>query len=251
MVGMINNEDNREVGKNDFSDSVKIYYKELKYYKPISKEEERRLLKLAKEGDVDARNRIVNANLRFVFNISKKYRNNGVDIADLISAGNNGMFKAIERFDMSRDVKFFSYAVWWIRQHMMKEIVSQRERETNESGFDDVFRDNAHPDNVCPDDDIEENDASLNGISDNNVDFYEVQQKHFVVEKLLAKLDDRERIIISKYFGIEDDSDGHNINEIGKELNLSSERVRQLKIKAINTMRAEVFDMKEADFLFR
>ena len=89
MVGMINNEDNREVGKNDFSDSVKIYYKELKYYKPISKEEERRLLKLAKEGDVDARNRIVNANLRFVFNIAKKYRNNGVDIADLISAGKN------------------------------------------------------------------------------------------------------------------------------------------------------------------
>ena len=239
------------VFQNDYTDNVKIYYNELKKCVPLDANAERELLIKSKSGDISARNKIVESNLRFVFDIARRFRGRGVSMSDLISEGNIGLMKAIERFDMSRDVKFFSYAVWWIRQHMMKEIVSQRERETNESGFDDVFRDNAHPDNVCPDDDIEENDASLNGISDNNVDFYEVQQKHFVVEKLLAKLDDRERIIISKYFGIEDDSDGHNINEIGKELNLSSERVRQLKIKAINTMRAEVFDMKEADFLFR
>lgn len=247
---MIKNEDNMEVGKNDFSESVKVYYRELKMYRPIPRDEERRLLKLAKQGDIEARNKIVNSNLRFVFNIAKKYRNNGVDIADLISAGNSGMFKAIERFDMSRDVKFFSYAVWWIRQHMMKEIANHRERGANESGFDDVFSVKQHNDNIYPEDDADDTDDSQNGISDSTSDLYEVQQKHFVVEKLLAKLDDRERLIISKYFGIEDDSDGHNVNEISKELNLSSERVRQLKIKAINTMRAEVFDIKEADFLF-
>ena len=77
-----------------------------------------------------------------------------------------------------------------------------------------------------------------------------VCQANFVVEKLLAKLDDRERVIIKKYFGIEKDDDGQNLDEISKELNLSTERVRQLKVKAINEMRAEVFDLREADFLF-
>lgn len=251
---MIKNEIDREVGKNDFSDCVKTYYQDLKRYHPISKEKERELLSLAKDGDIDARNQIINANLRFVFDIAKKYRNHGVDISDLISAGNRGMFKAIDKFDLSQDVKFFSYAVWWIRQHMMKEIEMQKERDNTESSFDDVFpSDNSHQDNIYCEDENE--DYYVNDVSEGDADFYEMneeqEQKHFVVEKLLARLDDRERIVISKYFGIEDDSDGHNLDEISKDLNLSTERVRQLKVKAINRMRAEVFDIKEAEFLFR
>ena len=251
---MIKNEIDREVGKNDFSDCVKTYYQDLKRYHPISKEKERELLSLAKDGDIDARNQIINANLRFDFDIAKKYRNHGVDISDLISAGNRGMFKAIDKFDLSQDVKFFSYAVWWIRQHMMKEIEIQKERDNTESSFDDVFpSDNSHQDNIYCEDENE--DYYVNDVSEGDADFYEMneeqEQKHFVVEKLLARLDDRERIVISKYFGIEDDSDGHNLDEISKDLNLSTERVRQLKVKAINRMRAEVFDIKEAEFLFR
>lgn len=251
---MIKNEIDREVGKNDFSECVKTYYQDLKRYPPIPKDEERRLLILAKEGDIEARNKIINANLRFVFDMAKKYRNNGVDISDLISAGNKGMFKAIEKFDLNQDVKFFSYAVWWIRQHMAKEIQEQQERDTLESSFDDVFpSESGHYDNIYCDD--ENDDFYVNDISEGDADFYEaneeIQQKHFVVEKLLARLDDRERVVISKYFGIENDDDGHNLDEISKDLNLSTERVRQLKVKAINTMRAEVFDIKEAEFLFR
>ena len=78
----------------------------------------------------------------------------------------------------------------------------------------------------------------------------EDQQKHFIVEKVLAKLDDRERLIIEKYFGIENDDNGQKLEEISKDLHITTERVRQLKVKAINEMRAEVFNLKEAEFLF-
>ena len=250
---MIKNEIDKEVGRNDFSDCVKTYYQDLKQYPPIPREKERKLLQLAKDGDIDARNQIISANLRFVFDIAKKYRNHGVDISDLISAGNRGMFKAIEKFDMSKDVKFFSYAVWWIRQQMMKEIEIQKEKDKSESSFDDVFpNDASYGENIYCNEDNE--DYCVNDVSDTDSDFLEqdeeLQQKHFVVEQLLARLDDRERVVITKYFGIEDNSDGHNLEEISKDLNLSTERIRQIKLKAINTMRAEVFEIEEAEFLF-
>ena len=250
---MIKNEIDKEVGRNDFSDCVKTYYQDLKQYPPIPREKERKLLQLAKDGDIDARNQIISANLRFVFDIAKKYRHHGVDISDLISAGNRGMFKAIEKFDMSKDVKFFSYAVWWIRQHMMKEIEIQKEKGKSESSFDDVFpNDASYGENIYCNEDNE--DYYVNDVSDTDSDFLEqdeeLQQKHFVVEQLLARLDDRERVVITKYFGIEDNSDGHNLEEISKDLNLSTERIRQIKLKAINTMRAEVFEIEEAEFLF-
>ena len=70
------------------------------------------------------------------------------------------------------------------------------------------------------------------------------------MEKVLAKLDDRERLIIEKYFGIENDDNGQKLEEISKDLHITTERVRQLKVKAINEMRAEVFNLKEAEFLF-
>ena len=215
---MINYEFDREVGNNDFSDTVKTYYQELKRYNPLSKEYERELMVKAKTGDIEARNKILSSNLRFVFDIAKKYRGHGIDISELISEGNKGMIKAIDKFDLEQDVKFYSYAVWWIRQAMICAINEHVEKCTIETSFEDVFK-------RGEDDDICENIYT-------------------------DELDDRERVIIKKYFGIEKDDDGENLDEISKELNLSTERVRQLKVKAINEMRAEVFDLREADFLF-
>ena len=253
---MINYEFDREVGNNDFSDTVKTYYQELKKYNPLSKENERGLMIKAKAGDIEARNKILSSNLRFVFDVAKKYRGHGVEISELISEGNKGMIKAIEKFDLAQDVKFYSYAVWWIRQAMIAAINEHLEKCTMESSFDDVFK-RGEDDDVCENiyyDETDDFDGDFNDITEDSVDYLEMgeekEQKHFVVEKLLAKLDDRERIIIQKYFGIEKDDDGQNLDEISKELNLSTERVRQLKVKAINEMRAEVFDLREADFLF-
>lgn len=255
---MINNVEDRNIGRNDFTDSVKTYYQELRRFSPISREKEKELMIKTKSGDVEARNEIITANLRFVFDIAKKYRGHGVDIADLISEGNKGLLKAIDKYDTTKDVKFFTYAVWWIRQHMMQVIEDKRSSNKNEVNFDDEFpTENQVIENVSIQDD-EDQDFYYDGkdiadISENTV--YEINeeysQKQFVVQKLLATLDERERLVVMKYFGMEKDDDGHKLEEISNEMNLSTERVRQLKVKAINTMRAEVFNIEEANFLFR
>lgn len=254
---MINNIEDRNVGLNDFTDSVRTYYQELRKYSPMPRQKERELMKKAKEGDIEARNEIVTANLRFVFDIAKKYRGHGVDIADLISEGNKGILYAIDKFDMKKDVKFFTYAVWWIRQHMMQAIEDKMDSERVEVNFDDEFpAENQRIDNisVSGDDDsfyYEGNDIEDSDMTNSYDSKEENSNKHFVVQKLLATLDDRERVIIMKYFGMENDDDGHNLDEISSEVGLSTERVRQLKVKAINTMRTEVFNIEEARFLFK
>lgn len=251
---MIKRQLDNNVGRNDFTGSVKTYYQELSTYKPISKKYERELLTLAKEGDVEARNKIVTANLRFVFDIAKKYRGNGVEIADLISEGNKGIFKAIDKFDMTKDVRFFTYAVWWIRESMAQAVETKINENKSVVNFDDEFpTENVTIENMPIDnEDFYYNGMDVEDAGENSYDTIEESaQKQFVVQKLLAKLDDRERLIIMKYFGLENDDDGHSFDEISNDVHLSTERVRQLKIKAINTMRAEVFNIKEANFLFK
>ena len=252
---MINNDIDRNVGYNDFTDSVKSYYQELKRYSPIPQKIERELLIKAKNGDIKARNQIITANLRFVFDIAKKYRGNGVDIADLISEGNTGIIRAIEKFDLSQNVKFYTYAAWWIRQRMISAIDEKMFENKNEVNFDDDFpAENQNIENVSHQDDednfyYEEKDvADFDELRLENKE--ESEQKRFVVKKLLSRLDDRERVIVMKYFGIDDNGDGKSLEEISSDLNMSTEGVRQIKIKAINKMRAEVFAISQADFLF-
>lgn len=108
--------------QNDYTDNVKIYYKDLKKCEPIPLSYERELILKSKEGDVEARNKIIESNLRFVFNIARKYAGKGIPISDLISEGNLGLVKAIEKFDTTKDVKFITYAVYWIREYMSASI---------------------------------------------------------------------------------------------------------------------------------
>lgn len=249
---MIQNTINRNVGNNDFTGSVQTYYQELKKYNHLPKDKERELLELAKNGDIDARNQIITAHLRFVFEIAKKYRDQGVDMADLISEGNNGIIKAIDKFDMEKNVRFFTYAVWWIRQHMMAAINTYIEEKHYEISYDDnTLCDNKSTMHTESDDITEFDDSySLKFDKADNDSNDENDQKYFVVQKLLAKLDDREKSVIMKYYGLENDDEGHDIKEISQELHLSTERVRQIRIEALNTLRSEVFHMNEANFLF-
>ena len=101
---------------------LSIYLKEINKVALLTREEEQTYASRAAEGDRAAKNKLIQANLRFVVNVAKKYQNQGLPLADLISEGNIGLMNAIERFDVSKGYHFISYAVWWIRQAILKAI---------------------------------------------------------------------------------------------------------------------------------
>ena len=101
---------------------LELYLKDINRIPLLTRDEETSLALEAAKGNKIAKNKIVNANLRFVVNIAKKYQNHGLDLTDLISEGNIGLLVAIERFDVTKGYHFISYAVWWIRQSILKAI---------------------------------------------------------------------------------------------------------------------------------
>ena len=107
---------------NKHDDVLSMYLKEINKVPLLTREEEIELSKKAKKGDKAARDKMINANLRFVVRVAKKYENHGVDLTDLISEGNIGLINAIEKFEPSRGYHFISYAVWWINQSILKAL---------------------------------------------------------------------------------------------------------------------------------
>jgi RNA polymerase primary sigma factor len=105
--------------------SLEKYLQEIGKEKLLTSEEEVALAILIKEGNPDALERLVKANLRFVVSVAKQYQNQGLPLSDLINEGNLGLMKAAEKFDETKGFKFISYAVWWIRQSIMQAIVEQ------------------------------------------------------------------------------------------------------------------------------
>ncbi len=106
---------------------LSIYLQEINKVPLLTKEEENDLAAKEKAGDQAARQRIASANLRFVVNIAKKYRHSGMDMTDLISEGNVGLMTAIDKFDPQKGYRFISYAVWWIRQSILKAIYETKD----------------------------------------------------------------------------------------------------------------------------
>jgi RNA polymerase primary sigma factor len=108
--------------RNSDENILSIYLKEINKVPLLTREEEQKYARGAADGDTFAKNKLIQANLRFVVNVAKKYQNQGLPLADLISEGNIGLMNAIERFDVSKGYHFISYAVWWIRQAILKAI---------------------------------------------------------------------------------------------------------------------------------
>src|SRR6056297_4176800 len=106
----------------DDENIISLYLKEINRIPLLTREEENHYARLAAQGDEASKEKLVNANLRFVVNVAKKYQNQGLPLSDLISEGNIGLMNAIERFDVSKGYHFISYAVWWIRQAILKAI---------------------------------------------------------------------------------------------------------------------------------
>lgn len=106
--------------------SINCYFKDINNYPILNKEDERKLLeRFLIDGDEVAKEKVLKANLKFVISIAKMYLGKGLPFEDLINEGNIGLIKAIEKYDLRRDIKFISYAVWWIRQSINQALVEK------------------------------------------------------------------------------------------------------------------------------
>ena len=107
-------------------DDIQIYLKDIRKIKVMSVERERELSEMMKSDNLTDRQRervyseLVQGNLRFVITIAKQYQNQGLDLCDLINEGNLGLMKAIKNFDWNKDLRFISYAVWWVKQSILQ-----------------------------------------------------------------------------------------------------------------------------------
>ena len=108
--------------RDEVKDSLHRYLEDVATSEPLTSEEEVFLARRIKKGDLEARRKLVEANLRFVITVAREHQNQGVPLADLISAGNVGLITAAERFDETKGFKFISYAVWWIRQSILQTL---------------------------------------------------------------------------------------------------------------------------------
>ena len=213
------------VFQNDYTDNVKIYYNELKKCVPLDANAERELLIKSKSGDISARNKIVESNLRFVFYIARRFRGRGVAMSDLISEGNIGLMKAIERFDMSKDVKFITYAVFWVKERMMSSIKANSSRI--DSSLLDDFKD------------ADSNDDCNNLIKDKVNDVEDEETSHSredLLDGLMCVLNDKEKKIMEFSYGLCGNKE-MSFQEIGKKYHISSERVRQIKLRSLDKIR--------------
>lgn len=219
-----------KVKANDYESEVDFYFNSLKHYRKLTREEEKELGLRIQNGDNNALNKLVEHNLRFVVNIAKGYRERGVPFADLISEGNLGLIHAANKFDPNKDIRFISYAVWWIRCYINDFI--------EEQGFANEVSTDEYKDYQYREDQInEEFEENLNNLND----------RKSTVADLLICLKEREKKIVQMSFGLNGEKE-MTLDEISKITELSVERVRQIKDDAIMKLKCEVLSHSVDEF---
>lgn len=246
-------------------EEIQIYLKDIRKIKVMTPERERELAKMiATEGitqrEKDAIHKeLLEGNLRFVITVAKQYQNQGLDFPDLIAEGNLGLMKAINNFDWSKNLRFISYAVWWVKQSILQSlndnarmirlpvnVVQDLHRakkavESTGAQLDDKFQ--SLPSMIDLDMNInEEGDTLIDIIKNDQADMPDevFNSKDMLKSKLinlLNFLDEREKVIIEDYFGLT--GTPRTLEDIGGDFNLTKERVRQIKQKALRKIRNE------------
>ncbi|HIQ75390.1 MAG TPA: RNA polymerase sigma factor RpoD [Candidatus Cottocaccamicrobium excrementipullorum] len=271
-------------------DPVRMYLKEIGTVPLLSADEELRLAKRKAEGDEYAKERLIEANLRLVVSIAKRYTGRGMSFLDLVQEGNLGLIKGVEKFDYTKGYKLSTYATWWIRQsvtraladqartirvpvHMVETInkMSKMQRKlTLELGYEPSVTELAEALEMSEDKVMEimqiarepasletpigeEDDSNLGDfVADSNVVTPEGNVESVMlrehIDALLGDLKERERQVIVLRFGLED---GHprTLEEVGKEFNVTRERIRQIEAKALRKLRNPVRSKRIRDFL--
>ena len=209
-------DDMPKTNKIEFVRDITQYFSEIKPIKSLSIREERELGARIKMGDKEAINKLVKHNLKFVVSIAKKYRGRGVPFEDLISEGNIGLIHAAEKFDGTKNTRFITYAVWWVKSYITELIKKTPTDKKNHFEKQTEYIN-------------EEFENKLVMLSDRNAS----------VEELLECLQDRERKIIKMFYGL-DGLKEMNLDEIGQDMNLSNERIRQIKDIALIKLKTNV-----------
>ena len=271
-------------------DPVRMYLKVIGTVPLLSADEELELAKRKADGDDSAKERLIEANLRLVVSIAKRYTGRGMSFLDLVQEGNLGLIKGVEKFDYTKGYKLSTYATWWIRQsvtraladqartirvpvHMVETInkMSKMQRKlTLELGYEPSVTELAEALEMSEDKVMEimqiarepasletpigeEDDSNLGDfVADSNVVTPEGNVESVMlrehIDALLGDLKERERQVIVLRFGLED---GHprTLEEVGKEFNVTRERIRQIEAKALRKLRNPVRSKRIRDFL--
>jgi RNA polymerase nonessential primary-like sigma factor len=261
------------------SDPVRMYLKEIGRIPLLKFEDEIALAQKYEAGDMKAKKKLTESNLRLVVKISRRYINRGLPLLDLIEEGNLGLMRAVEKFDPNRGFRFSTYATWWIRQtieralmnqtrtirlpiHIVKELnVYLRAARTltqkldHEPTADEI----AHMLDV-PIEDVEkmlglnekmasvdspigydDNKSLLDTLADeksiNPADLLTDESLHSQIEMFLDLLTENQQEVLARRFGLRG-FEKTTLEQIGKEINLTRERVRQIQIEALKTLRA-------------
>jgi RNA polymerase primary sigma factor len=232
--------------REDNASTLSAYLREIAKLPRLSVEEERELgQRIQQHRDEAALMRLVECNLRFVVSYAKRYRGLGVSFLDLIHEGNLGLIEAAKRFDPSRNVKFITYAVWWIREAMMHALSDQTRAfsfppklfATLHNGPEDVSLNEPVGRSAAAGETPGRELADLLPQDQTAVDDEMIHQSDLdELTSALSDLDGKEREIVRLRFGLEDDEE-HTLQEIGDRLHLSRERVRQIESRAKEKLR--------------
>lgn len=271
-------------------DPVRMYLKEIGKVPLLSAEEEIELAQRMADGDIEARRRLAEANLRLVVSIAKRYVGRGMLFLDLIQEGNLGLIKAVEKFDYTKGYKFSTYATWWIRQAITRAIADQARTiripvhmvETinklirasrhllQELGREPSVEEIAEEMNM-PLDKVreimkiaqepvsletpigEEEDSHLGDFIPDNDAPAPSEAASFMLLKeqlvdVLNTLTSREEKVLRLRFGL-DDGRARTLEEVGKEFNVTRERIRQIEAKALRKLRHPTRSKKLKNYL--
>ena len=261
-------------------DSIRMYLAEIGRVRLLTHADEIRLAKGIARGDKRCKDKLVEANLRLVVSIAKKYRNRGVSFLDLIQEGNLGLIRAAEKFDHTKGYKFSTYATWWIRQAITRAIADKgrtiripvhmvekvnKFHRTHRRMIQTLGREPSDEEIACElkvqveevlrlqeisqrsvsletpvgdDDSSELGDFLEDGSSATPTDAVSESLLKLHLREALDELPERERQIIELRFGMKDDRP-RTLEEVGREFDITRERVRQIQMKTLILLREQ------------
>ena len=274
----------------DITDPVRQYLKTIGQVRLLTMEEEQKIAKRISEGDPEAKKELIEANLRLVVSIAKKYVGRGLPLLDLIQEGNIGLMKAVDKFEYEKGFKFSTYATWWIRQAITRAIADQARTiripvhmvetinkliRVSRQLLQELGREPT-PEEIAAELDMpvdrvreilkiaqepvsletpigEEEDSHLGDfIQDDNVPVpAEAAAQTLLKEQLdevLSTLTEREQKVLRLRFGMSDGR-ARTLEEVGKEFDVTRERIRQIEAKALRKLRHPSRSRKLRDYL--